>query len=306
MSLSVPDKTKLKKTSSGFSLLELAMALVMLGIFLVMFQGVFKQLFIVDHRLIQIEKNRILQGSIETYLSVNSRLPCPDTDDDGREDFDSSSSNVCDADHGGLPFDDFGVEQHDAWGNPYFYQVLPSADDTGLRHLCTPNTVYASSGPIETTYAASGNLFVHCSTTNELACSNTGACPDSGSWNTNAELTVANAPFFSLFTPYATSSNDIELFQEVGYDYSAGTGTTAAEQVIALVVSYGANGDEAYFYDSSQQVCPSSLPDIEKANCDADSDYQFVKTQTGLNRDYLIPITLTQAKKAVIQSRRFR
>lgn len=292
---------RLKQHLHGFSLLELALALVILGIFLVMFNGVFKQSFQVDHRMVQIENNRKLTGSIETYLSVNSRLPCPDTNGDGREDI---SSNICDSDHGGLPFDDLGVAQYDAWGNGYFYQVLPDVDASGDRHVCNVNSVFASDGPISTSFASSGNRFQRCATSNELACDNSGSC--SGSWSSDPNIAITKAPFYSLFTPYASSGNDMEVFEEAGFNLSAGTGSLAATRVLAVIISYGANGDEAYFYNSSNKNCPSTLSDTEKANCDGDSDYQFVKTETGLNRDYVVPITLTQAKAAVINTRKFR
>lgn len=284
-----------KNRQKGIGLLELAMALLILGLLLLMFQDVFKLFYDVDHRLEQLDKNRILKGSVETYLAVNSRLPCPDTDGNGQEDFASGSTQVCDSTSGGLPFDDLGVEQNDAWGNPYYYQVVSSADDSSAQHACSEASIFAKSGSIIT--GASENFYL-CEDTNEFACSRdgtgndlgvSGACTPTG-WLQNASLELTEPPYFSLFTP---ATSELTVNDESGSKYS--------EDVLAVIISWGANGDEVNISN-----CPSSLPAGEEQNCNSTSDGVFVNTTTGLNSDYLVIISLSQAKRAVVQSRRFK
>ncbi|BBP46728.1 hypothetical protein THMIRHAS_21010 [Thiosulfatimonas sediminis] len=273
----------------GFSLLELALAIVILGILLLIFNGVFKLFFETDHRIQQIYENKLIQDAMETYVAVNFRLPCPDTDGDGYENPSkttplSAVSDVCSADSGGLPYNELGTKSSDAWGNGYFYKVIASASDTTKTvNVCESASFFGRSGVLE-----DAGLQI-CTSTNEVACDDLGLCPNGGTW-IGATLNGNYSPYGNLYTP-TTDALEVKL-DDV-------TGTIEDTGVLAVVISWGANGDQA-----NNANCPSDLNSNEKENCDGDDE--FIKTQKGLDRDYLVPITLFQAKKAMVASRRFK
>lgn len=273
----------------GFSLLEMAIALVVLGILIMSFNTVFKLVFDTDHRVQQIYESQKVQDALETFLAVNSRLPCPDTDNDGYEEF---NGLVCSGSEGGLPYNELGIKEWDAWGNLYFYKIISSAaDPTGYTNqICHAASVFGVSGAVNTT-----DLYM-CSGTNEVVCDSgtpdAGLC-SGGTWG-SATVNGDYPPYFSTYTP----ANDV-------LTVNAENGSVEDSSVVAVAISWGANGDEAYYYNAANKLCPVSLPVNEQENCDGTNSI-FVKTTIGLDRDYVIPITLNQAKKAVIASRRFK
>ncbi|CAN8138791.1 hypothetical protein THIOSC15_1120007 [uncultured Thiomicrorhabdus sp.] len=109
------------RSLKGFSLLELSIALIILGLIIILFDGVFKLVVETDERLEQIYESRKVKDALETYLAVNSRLPCPDRDtavgdgiSDGYEDIVSTNAtgdigttdddvSYCRYSSGGLP-----------------------------------------------------------------------------------------------------------------------------------------------------------------------------------------------------------
>lgn len=58
-------------------------------------------------------------------------LPCPDTDNDGRE---NRTGNVCTSQDGTLPWADLGIGRQDAWNNAFHYRVTAafSSNATGF------------------------------------------------------------------------------------------------------------------------------------------------------------------------------
>ncbi|QKI88549.1 type II secretion system protein [Thiomicrorhabdus xiamenensis] len=278
-----------KRLIKGFSLLEMAIALVVLGILIMSFNTVFKLVFDTDHRVQQIYESQKVQDALETFLAVNSRLPCPDTDDDGYEEF---NGLVCSSAEGGLPYNELGIKEWDAWGNLYFYRIISSAANPAgyTNQVCHAASVFGVSGAIDST-----DLKI-CTSTNEVVCD---ATPDSalcngGSWDA-ATVNGDYPPYFSIYTPPANDALTV----------TADNGDIEDSNVVAVAISWGANGDEAYYYNAANKQCPGSLSANEQENCDG-TNTTFVKTTIGLDRDYVIPITLDQAKKAVIASRRFK
>jgi hypothetical protein len=218
---------------------------------------------------------------------VNFRLPCPDVNGDGFED--PPSGIACTVQSGGLPFKELGTKSVDAWGNSYYYRVISTATDvTKTSAICETASFFGRSGTLN-----DSSLQI-CNTSNEFSCDTLGYCADlvaasgsvSGSWS-GASLNGDYAPFGTIYTPL---TDELSLVAENGDVEDAG--------VLAVFISWGANGDSV-----NVTSCIGGSGD-EVENCNDDN--AFIKNEKGLNRDYITPITIYQAKKAMITSRRFK
>ncbi|MDG6779111.1 prepilin-type N-terminal cleavage/methylation domain-containing protein [Thiomicrorhabdus sp. zzn3] len=276
----------------GFSLIEIAIGLLVLGLLIGSFSGVFKLFFDSNHKLEEQVNMERIEKSLNTFLLVNSYIPCPDTDGDGHEDRNTVSGiEVCADREGALPFNDLGVEENDAWGNPYYYRVHQRAESaTYVNDICEPASVLGRSGPRskadlwmcpETNlyYCADISSAQNCNTACSVACTNT-TDPRPA---TNTTL----PPFFHLVTPPYGSVPGSYNLTVTGED-----GVQKGEGVVAVVVSWGANGGTV-----NRDACSGGTVS-EEENCD--DDRNFIDTQTGENRDFLAWVTVNQAKTAII------
>ena len=115
------------KNQNGFTLLELAIVFVVIGVLLGSIFGPISN---------QIERRQIanaeralidVKDALIGYAIVNGRLPCPDTDLDGVENVDADDDCVTTDEPGGflLPWRDLDVPPADEWGRLYYYRPSP-------------------------------------------------------------------------------------------------------------------------------------------------------------------------------------
>lgn len=111
-----------KKYTAGFSLVEMAVVLVILGLLI----GVF-----VTPLTTQIEQSRVTEArrdlaeikeALLGYATVNGFLPCPDTNNDGIADA-CPDTNATATTGGNLPWSTLGLKSQDPWGRAYQYRV---------------------------------------------------------------------------------------------------------------------------------------------------------------------------------------
>lgn len=131
---------KAKYFSQGFTLIELAMVLFILGLLLSSFLAPLaarvEQRERNDTQIQLDEINKVLLG----YVIRNGQFPCPDCRldgegtcvaadvDDGLED---RNAGECKSEVGNLPWNELGVDENDAWGQHFTYRVSEDfADDT--------------------------------------------------------------------------------------------------------------------------------------------------------------------------------
>ncbi len=322
----------------GFSLLEVAIAILILGIVLLGFQGLFKLVYDTDNIMEEKAYIQDIQKSLKTYLQVNLRLPCPDIDGDGKED---TVSGRCESDEGYLPYNDVGTRSKDAWDHSYFYTVNRNATDSGkVFDICESASVFGKSGPRTATGlyrcgildpTANNNLSSLDNASNQYYCWSDSspaatACLD-GDVDTNgvnpavdvyipADLntTVPVASPYddepdprSFFSSYAEQKPPYFYFVTPPVGTSLGYGNLTLQDengvvmdsgILALVISWGANGDNVHRYLSGDDACVGGT-DNENANCDK-GDNSFVYTQTGENRHYMTWITMHDAKNALV------
>ena len=133
-------ESQLKNQTEGFTLAEMAIVLV---IFALLIGGMIIPLSTqVEMRDIS-ETNKTLSEIKESLIgyaashsaSENGKpyFPCPDTDNDGKENRLVSGSG-CTLAEGGLPWSDLGIGRQDSWGNRFRYRVSPafSKNDYGF------------------------------------------------------------------------------------------------------------------------------------------------------------------------------
>ncbi len=146
----------MQRQQSGFTLVEIAVVLVIVGFLVGSFIGSFAQRIDTTRRdntkkeLDEIKK--ILKAY--TYSQLNPFLPCPDTSipPDGFED--RLASGLCNAAVGILPYATLGIGHGDAWGTRYSYWVsnnyasLPSGTGFTLTTVNTGATINTRVGNI--------------------------------------------------------------------------------------------------------------------------------------------------------------
>ncbi len=203
----------------GFSLIELAVVLVIIGLLV---GGGIAALEVGTERSRRAEQRAqfdAVRAALYGFAMAQGRLPCPDVSDplDGREDKDTTVSPFeCDAAEGALPWADLGVGRRDAWGSPLRYRV----------------TTDATAEPDFADAVASGPA--------------TFAIGDQGS------VSVSDA---------------------------AGGGSEVAGSVVAIVVSYGRQGDRLWINDDATLNCPApgsqGISAEEAENCNTDGAGEF-------------------------------
>lgn len=118
----------------GFSLLEMTIVLLVLSI---MLSGLISPL---SARMTQSQlrqTNQQLQlalGALVGFAMLQNRLPCPDTDNDGKE-----NNTACDQE-GNFPWADLGVAGIDTWKQPLRYRVS-SAFTTAPMNLSATSSL---------------------------------------------------------------------------------------------------------------------------------------------------------------------
>jgi type II secretion system protein G len=112
----------MKKNISGFTLVEMAVVLIIMGFMIgILITPLTAQ---VDQRHIS-EANKDLaeiKEAILGYVVVNGFLPCPDTSGDGVDDG-CANTSATSSTGGNLPWSTLGLKSKDPWGQVYQYRV---------------------------------------------------------------------------------------------------------------------------------------------------------------------------------------
>lgn len=111
----------------GFSLVELSIVLLVLGLILTSTITGLSDL-VRRARYAQAKKDLALaQEALIGYVISNGGLPCPDTDgyqgNPGTPDGAANGAGGCDDKNGYLPWSDLGLNARDPWGNLYLYRI---------------------------------------------------------------------------------------------------------------------------------------------------------------------------------------
>ncbi|HEY9017392.1 prepilin-type N-terminal cleavage/methylation domain-containing protein [Thiomicrospira sp.] len=258
-----------KPQQKGFSLLEMALALLLVGILIqasisMLSQNQQRQTYKATEQTLQDIKQILL-----SYIQINQYLPCPDTDGDGLENRESAGD--CSAHQGAFPYLEFGgVGQQDEFGNPFFYATNTNSTSTtsanNLRLACRSASVFANAGAITNEfYQCPDDLTMHCLSSQ---------CNSHCATGCNlVERSRATTPYFNQITnPLGTSSSFLGSLR-VCYDQTSecdgdtGFSLLAANLIPLTVISFGQNGAQTW------QNC-SQASNREQENCDGDRYFQ--------------------------------
>lgn len=121
----------------AFTLIEIAIVLVIIGFLLALFLSPLSVHIDQKNYAETKQKVELIKESLLGYVVVNRRLPCPDNNGDGLEEtnmgvvnnFPSAGQSIqsftCTNLEGRLPFLTLGAERLDSWSNHFSYRVAP-------------------------------------------------------------------------------------------------------------------------------------------------------------------------------------
>lgn len=164
----------------GFSLVEMAIVLLILGVVLSGFLGALGANTETTRRLEAKNKLREIEEALYGFAQIHKRLPCPANDDNSG--FESISGDEddgnCTRQHGMLPNATLGlsggVDENgfllDPWGNPYRYSVADTTPGAGS------STRYTGRTGIQDIYDDAANAIVYDATDPHLRICDTTDC----------------------------------------------------------------------------------------------------------------------------------
>jgi prepilin-type N-terminal cleavage/methylation domain-containing protein len=199
------------RKNQGFSLLEITIALAILGFVLYGLTSANKTIRDFD----KYAQNKVIMQdarlALLTFVQVNGYLPCPDTDGDGRENRATSGNFQCtdDNDDTTLPFLDIGTVGVDIWNQPFYYAVNHKADNDAVLI----NTVGESASFFSN--QGSGQVVFDFST------------PPFGGRTGDGSYSICS----EVVTTCDSSTDDTDKLEQAA---------------IAVVISFGANGAETW------------------------------------------------------------
>lgn len=152
-------RTTRRTRQAGFSLIELAVVLVIVGLLI---GGGIAALTATTEQTRRSEAKRQLEHVREAlygFAMSNGRLPCPDTNypPDGEED---TTATDCSADGGALPWVNLGLGRRDPWGSPLRYRIDRNSPNFADPDADTdaPAFTLADSGSLTVTDGDGGNI----------------------------------------------------------------------------------------------------------------------------------------------------
>lgn len=139
---------QLIKRQTGFTLLEVSVTLVVLGILAAGGLMVTSHVSDINRYKLTQETMKEVNEAVQGFYVHMGHLPCPDIDGDGREDIATTSPFTCSATNGYLPHVTLGAGAlGDAWGQPFKYAVYPHAG-AQLGDACRLDHTMDKSNPI--------------------------------------------------------------------------------------------------------------------------------------------------------------
>lgn len=148
-----------QEKSSGFTLLELAIVLTIIGILMLGATGSVKRYVENNHFKTTQQYLQQARKALLTYVALYGALPCPDSDNDGRSDdeFPGNGSAECRSAFGLLPYLELGLQPETSWGYPAVYAINRRA----ATHRCAESQsacFFREAGQVgfKTTYTSGG------------------------------------------------------------------------------------------------------------------------------------------------------
>lgn len=288
------------KKLSGFTLVEVAIALLIISI--LMYGGVtlYSKDYQFDKQKAVENQLREIKKSMLTFVRVNGYLPCPDRisgkhSEDGLED--RKKKGACTTREGYLPTQTLGLsESKDPWGNKYYYRVNARAEDLKrVTDICESASVFGAKRPDGEGVAGTKDVkFAQCTATKMYFCRKcSDACSSTCDFSADPRPNDSGPPYFHTSTRPVGAEPDGFKNLSITDEH----GNTIEEVDVAVIVSFGSNGIYTW---ADEDHCPRDLPPDEKENCD--NDATFVRHSSHDLDDYVIGITLNDVKAEAIKT----
>jgi type II secretory pathway pseudopilin PulG len=163
LSLSVPSLLPRARLAVGFTLIEIAVVVFIGTMLLTAGLAMFKARLDAAQVEVTQKKQDAIKQALIAYLARNKRLPCPDNNNDGREDRNPAAPYACyvpvvgtTQNFGGVPYVDLGLERSavlDGWENYIRYVMSPNWRFTYVSPVTDPTTMSAAP-PSPTVFSA--------------------------------------------------------------------------------------------------------------------------------------------------------
>ncbi|NJD30062.1 MAG: prepilin-type N-terminal cleavage/methylation domain-containing protein [Chloroflexi bacterium] len=296
-----------RQAAAGFTLVEIAVVIVVLSLLLAMIAGIATAMLGQQRREATRQRLAGVETALALFVSQNQRLPCPangtlaGTDNNaGVEQITLGTPNVCSVggvagsqQHGVVPWRALGISEQDAtdgWGNRLTYRVsaqfvtLPAMNMT----YCDPGGTEATTGAA--LVATSGYCLLSCTSAGFLA--NTNNCRQPAAVTFGRGLEVRNLSGTKIMDP------------------SPGTGASTGAAYI--VISHGENAAGAYNNQGVIQGASGTDSGTEEAKNAANlvlqayyvDDFASYPAGTGHFDDFVLrPSILTVVTKAQLGPR---
>lgn len=288
-------------TSAGFTLVEIAVVIVVLGFLLAMIAGIATALIGQQRREVTRQRMAGVETALALFVSQNKRLPCPA---DGRlagnavgAGAEKRSAGACDTlggtansqTHGVVPWQSLGLAEPDVtdgWGSRITYRVAPElvADNAMDLTACDPG----GTGPLSA-----------------------GAC--------NAACTSGTFPGSCTPPSTFTAGKGLKIRNIASATLIMDPAATPSTGAAYIAISHGENRDGAYSNDGTLQSGTPASGTLEAANNAANvafvhatsgataafiDDFPVYVAGTGHFDDVLLrPSVLTVATKAQLGPR---
>ncbi len=295
----VINNQKIPSPQKGFTLIEISLALLLIGILMASVLTLSSSMETTDKSKQAQQQVLQIKQALLTYLKVNKHLPCPDTSGDGKQNIRLSSGiTTCKKRQGFLPTLDIGVKDKDAWGNAFYYRVNPRSENKKyINDYCQAASVFGQSGagsvPNKGGLCTDSQVY-YCQC---AAAKSDGACPGLCDFNADPRTlgtTPGNTPpYFMLDSPAvgvdnASALKNMTVIEENGNIVETG--------IVAMVVSFGQNGQQTWDHCQANTQANSA----ERNNCDNDQAGEFELDLSAPLDDYLTWITMNDVKQAMI------
>ena len=230
---------------------------------------------------------RQLEAAFDGYMLQFSNWPCPDVDQDGKQD---RIDGRCFASVGGVPFLDLNMAPKlDPWQRPFYYQVNAEAKSAmAVANYCAPVSVFADE--IVTDYSelwrCASPVFEVCDAS-ALSCH--ALCDQACVANPPSETLAANFGMATLPVGLRIGRGNLKL--------SAQSSESLVDAgVVGVVISWGPDGGDLH----TQKCAGSSASLYPLENCDGDNDFIWLDQQQH-PLDYVLYLSVQKAKSTLLQ-----
>lgn len=281
------DSTIVYEKKSGFTLIEIAMVLLIVGLFFgvgVSTLGGYLDNAKQNHTMNNLKS--IKQAMLD-YVLVNYHMPCPSATFDGTED--REVDGACRVATGYVPYRDLGRSKEvasDDYGNVFLYGINSAATDVSKMSSMAGDAEQEMHGASAASYFANVEV---------LSAANTDA-------QNHSSITPVNMPIFGLDTPPTSmeggeASNNYRIYQkDSNYNGPWEEVTAVLESFPAVILALNENG-----FGVNLTTCMNTeRSNAESENCDNDTLLKKANFNEHFYDDIILGISAYEIKQQVL------